>query len=85
MYGAVFGSFFRLKVSLLPAFFFSKTKSKVFQIFGSILIKADNTVIDAVKERKGRAWQLEGRLGKILSFFEGSSPTGGFQCSGYWH
>lgn len=86
MYGAVFGSFFRLKVSLLPAFFFFyKTKSKVFQIFGSILIKADNTVIDAVKERKGRVWQLEGRLGKILSFFEGSSPTGGFQCSGYWH
>ena len=67
MYGGSIWFIFQTENFIITSLFFYKTKSNVFQIFESILIKADNTFIDAVKERKGRIWQLEGRFGKILT------------------
>lgn len=57
--GGIFGLFFKLKVSCNQPL--RKPSSRCLQLFGStLMIKVDNTLIDAVKERKGRAWQQQG-------------------------
>lgn len=64
----------------------SRTKSRVFQIFGSTLIKANNTLIDAIRERKREGMAARRQVWKTHPWsLRRSGPTAGFQCPGYQH